>query len=199
MRILIDDLVLEPPNSPANIILPHGADSSDKQTLTLSTVHSAKGLEWSIVIIIWAMNGRFPSSRAYDNPLSLEEERRLMYVASTRAKDQLIMCYPGKESMPAWSFNRGGGNNFRTGLSSFISDLPQNLVSYESTGVQERFSDHDQSSISLEGLCPGDKVKHPAFGPGVISKFITDNKVEVFFRNVGRKLLNLDYTTLEKV
>ena len=198
MRILIDDLVLEPPNSPANIILPHGADSSEKQTLTLSTVHSAKGLEWSIVIIIWAMNGRFPSSRAYDNPLSLEEERRLMYVASTRAKDQLIICYPGKESMPAWSINRGGSNNFRTGLSSFISDLPQNLVSYESTGIQERYSDHNQSSISLEGLCPGDKVKHPAFGPGVISKFITDNKVEVFFRNVGRKLLHLDYTTLEK-
>ena len=198
MRILIDDLVLEPPNSPANIILPHGADSSEKQTLTLSTVHSAKGLEWSIVIIIWAMNGRFPSSRAYDNPLSLEEERRLMYVASTRAKDQLIICYPGKESMPAWSINRGGSNNFRTGLSSFISDLPQNLVSYESTGIQERYSDHNQSSISLEGLCPGDKVRHPAFGPGVISKFIADNKVEVFFRNVGRKLLHLDYTTLEK-
>ena len=198
MRILIDDLVLEPPNSPANIILPHGADSSEKQTLTLSTVHSAKGLEWSIVIIIWAMNGRFPSSRAYDNPLSLEEERRLMYVASTRAKDQLIICYPGKESMPAWSINRGGSNNFRTGLSSFISDLPQNLVSYESTGVQGKFSDHNRSSISLEGLCPGDKVRHPAFGPGVISKFIADNKVEVFFRNVGRKLLHLDYTTLEK-
>jgi DNA helicase-2/ATP-dependent DNA helicase PcrA len=47
-------------------------------------------------------------------------------------------------------------------------------------------------------LNPGDKVKHPAFGSGVILKFIADNKVEVLFRNVERKLLHLEYTTLEK-
>jgi hypothetical protein len=46
---------------------------------------------------------------------------------------------------------------------------------------------------------PGDKVRHPAFGPGVVSRFISDDKVEVLFRNVGRKLLHLAYTTLEKV
>ncbi len=208
LRGFIDDLVLEPPNSPADIISPRGAHSSAKQTLTLSTVHSAKGLEWPVVFIIWVMEGRFPLSRAYDNPLALEEERRLMYVAATRAKDQLIMCYPGEESVPLWSTHGEGGNSFKNGLSSFISALPEDLVSYESIGTQNRFSGYGQISIGSDifqrnqiessGLFPGDKVKHPAFGPGVISKFIADNKVEVLFRNVGRKLLHLDYTTLEK-
>jgi len=198
LREFIDDLVLEPPTSPADMASPRGTRSSPTQTLTLSTVHSAKGLEWPVVLIIWVMNGRFPPSRAYGNPLSLEEERRLMYVASTRAKEQLIMCYPGEEPAPLWFTNRKDGNNFRDGLSSFISDLPEDLVSHESIGIQKGFSGYRQISIGSEGLCPGDKVKHPAFGPGVISKFIADNKVEVLFRNVGRKLLHLEYTTLEK-
>lgn len=208
LREFIDDLVLEPPTSPADMVSRRGARSSATQTLTLSTVHSAKGLEWPVVLIIWVMNGRFPPSRAYGNPLSLEEERRLMYVASTRAKDQLIMCYPGEESVPLWSTYGEGGNIFRNGLSSFISDLPEGLVSYESIGIQKRFSGYKQASIGSDAfrrnqmesseLNPGDKVKHPAFGPGVISKVIADNKVEVFFRNVGRKLLHLEYTTLEK-
>ncbi|MCK4824358.1 DUF3553 domain-containing protein, partial [bacterium] len=45
----------------------------------------------------------------------------------------------------------------------------------------------------------GDRVNHPAFGPGVVSKFIADDKVEVLFRKVGRKLLHMEYTTLEKI
>jgi DNA helicase-2/ATP-dependent DNA helicase PcrA len=49
------------------------------------------------------------------------------------------------------------------------------------------------------GFSSGDKVSHPAFGPGVVSRFIADDKVEVLFRNVGRKLLHMEYTTLEKV
>ncbi|MBW1912860.1 MAG: DUF3553 domain-containing protein [Deltaproteobacteria bacterium] len=49
------------------------------------------------------------------------------------------------------------------------------------------------------GLRPGDQVRHPAFGKGVISKFMDKEKVEVLFRDVGRKLLHLEYTTLEKV
>ncbi|MBW2143583.1 MAG: ATP-dependent helicase, partial [Deltaproteobacteria bacterium] len=87
LRGFLDDLTLDPPTSSAD------TDPGKKhETLTLSTVHSAKGLEWPVVIIIWVMEGRFPSSMAYNNPADLEEERRLMYVAATRAKDQLIMC-----------------------------------------------------------------------------------------------------------
>jgi DNA helicase II / ATP-dependent DNA helicase PcrA len=57
-------------------------------------VHSAKGKEWKAVFLIWAVDGWFPSSRAADDPDELEEERRLMYVALTRARDELAVIYP---------------------------------------------------------------------------------------------------------
>ena len=66
------------------------AEAGEQEKLTLSTVHQAKGLEWRAVFVIWLAEGRFPTSRADD----LEEERRLFYVACTRAKDDLILCYP---------------------------------------------------------------------------------------------------------
>ncbi len=201
LRGFLDDLILEPPTSSVDI------DAGEKaESLTLSTVHSAKGLEWPVVFIIWVMEGRFPSSRAYDNPLALEEERRLMYVAATRAKDKLIMCYPGKESMPLWQL---GGGNVRNGLSCFIQDLPEDVISRESMGIPIRSSGSGRSVLDSvhfrrdqresSGFSQGDRVRHPAFGPGVVSKFIDDNKVEVLFKNVGCKLLHLDYTTLEKI
>lgn len=62
--------------------------------VTLSTVHSAKGLEWDAVFVIWMMDGWFPSSRAYDAFEDLEEERRLLYVAATRAKQHLYFTCP---------------------------------------------------------------------------------------------------------
>jgi DNA helicase-2/ATP-dependent DNA helicase PcrA len=62
----------------------------ERERVTLSTVHQAKGLEWQAVFVLWLTEGRFPSARAED----LEEERRLFYVACTRAKDQLYLCYP---------------------------------------------------------------------------------------------------------
>ncbi|MEJ2153978.1 MAG: ATP-dependent helicase [Desulfobacteraceae bacterium] len=85
------DMALEPPNASAD-----GQLTTDEQTnrLNLSTVHSAKGLEWHTVFVIWALDGRFPSHHAIDNPDALEEERRLLYVAATRAQEKLTMTYP---------------------------------------------------------------------------------------------------------
>ncbi len=65
----------------------------DDERVVLSTVHQAKGLEWQAVFIIWCAEGRFPNPKAVEEG-SLEEERRLFYVASTRAMDQLYLCYP---------------------------------------------------------------------------------------------------------
>jgi DNA helicase II / ATP-dependent DNA helicase PcrA len=62
--------------------------------VTLSTVHSAKGLEWEAVFLIWVADGWFPSSRSYDEFEDLEEERRLLYVAATRAKRHLYFVHP---------------------------------------------------------------------------------------------------------
>jgi len=205
LRSFLDDLVLEPPTSSGDINPGEKAES-----LTLSTIHSAKGLEWPVVLIIWIMEGRFPPSRAYNNPMVLEEERRLMYVAATRAKDQLIMCYPGRESAALWSTWGSAVSGSMNGMSSFIQGLPEEIVSYESAGIQKTMPGRERKrripysfkrsrSQTYGGISVGDRVNHPAFGPGVVSKFIADDKVEVLFRKVGRKLLHMEYTTLEKI
>jgi DNA helicase-2/ATP-dependent DNA helicase PcrA len=62
--------------------------------LTLSTIHSAKGLEWHTVFILWTLDGRFPSIHSLKDESLLEEERRLMYVAATRARENLFFIYP---------------------------------------------------------------------------------------------------------
>ena len=88
---LLADLALEPPNeSVADVEEP----GKDDERLTLSTIHSAKGLEWHTVILLYALDGRFPTMRAVNDPEELEEERRLMYVACTRAKERLFITYP---------------------------------------------------------------------------------------------------------
>jgi DNA helicase-2/ATP-dependent DNA helicase PcrA len=85
------DLALEPPNeSVADITAP----GHEEEFLVLSTIHSAKGLEWNSVFVLYALDGRFPTSRAADSIEEMEEERRLMYVACTRAKENLFITYP---------------------------------------------------------------------------------------------------------
>ena len=88
---LLTDLALEPPNeSIADVASPGKED----ELLVLSTIHSAKGLEWNSVFLIYALDGRFPGARSVDDPDAMEEERRLMYVACTRAKENLFITYP---------------------------------------------------------------------------------------------------------
>ncbi|RLB16679.1 MAG: ATP-dependent helicase [Deltaproteobacteria bacterium] len=201
IRAFLDDLTLEPPTSSADL-----EGNLKGERLTLSTIHSAKGLEWPVVFIIWLMEGRFPPARAYQNDEALEEERRLLYVASTRAKDQLVLCYPGQESAPSW---QTAGYGLRNGLSSFVQALPTEVLTFESgfryPGTRTFGRNWNQGATSPQsagGNHPfrqGDRVKHPAFGMGVVSRFLDSDKVEVFFQSVGRKLLHLEYTTLEKM
>ncbi|RCK78614.1 MAG: ATP-dependent DNA helicase UvrD/PcrA [Candidatus Ozemobacter sibiricus] len=88
----LSELALEPPGDSRDGQLAVSAD--DEERLVLSTIHSAKGLEWHSVFIIWTLEGRFPSFAALRDPEGLEEERRLMYVAMTRAQENLYLCYP---------------------------------------------------------------------------------------------------------
>jgi DNA helicase-2/ATP-dependent DNA helicase PcrA len=88
---LLTDLALEPPTGS---IVDVESPGKEREFLVLSTIHSAKGLEWHSVFVIYALDGRFPSLRAVDDPDELEEERRLMYVACTRAKENLFITYP---------------------------------------------------------------------------------------------------------
>jgi DNA helicase-2/ATP-dependent DNA helicase PcrA len=92
LETFLADMALEPPDSLVEngLHLPR----CDERRLVLSTVHSAKGLEWHTVFVIWALDGRFPSLRAIDTPEDLDEERRLMYVAATRARENLVFTCP---------------------------------------------------------------------------------------------------------
>ncbi len=97
-------------------------DQAENDTVRLSTVHQAKGLEWPVVIILWATEGMFPSARSMaESPAAESEERRLFYVAVTRAKDELCMCAPEVRR------NRDGGIFYCT-PSRFIEEIPDDLI-----------------------------------------------------------------------
>jgi DNA helicase II / ATP-dependent DNA helicase PcrA len=92
LRSLLSDMALEPPTDSVGNVL--AAEGEDEGLLTLSTIHSAKGLEWRAVFVIGLVDGRFPAYQNLRNPEEVEEERRLLYVAVTRAKEHLYLTYP---------------------------------------------------------------------------------------------------------
>ncbi|MES2525394.1 MAG: ATP-dependent helicase [Gemmatimonadota bacterium] len=85
-------LALEPPSNTQDLAV--GGDDGESDALILSTAHSSKGKEWDVVFVIHVSDGIFPMARAADDEAQLEEERRLLYVAMTRARDQLYLTYP---------------------------------------------------------------------------------------------------------
>jgi DNA helicase-2/ATP-dependent DNA helicase PcrA len=114
----LSDMALEPPNASVDDIL--AADYEDEQ-LVLSTIHSAKGLEWHTVIIIWVSEGRFPVTYAARSDEEMEEELRLMYVAATRAKENLYF------TCPINIYEAGTGRVFSR-LSRFIEGIPEDIL-----------------------------------------------------------------------
>jgi DNA helicase-2/ATP-dependent DNA helicase PcrA len=90
----LTDMALEPPNTAMGDTFTTETPAEDR--LVLSTIHSAKGLEWHTVFIIWALDGRFPSAHSLNKDEDLEEELRLMYVAATRARENLYFTYPNQ-------------------------------------------------------------------------------------------------------
>ena len=90
LESMLADMALEPPNDSIGDVL---AVDPEEGYITLSTIHSAKGLEWRVAFLIWVADGRFPGPMSV-RPEELEEERRLMYVAITRARDELYLTYP---------------------------------------------------------------------------------------------------------
>ena len=93
----LTDMALEPPSDSISDIL---REDPDPERLILSTIHSAKGLEWHSVFIIWAAEGYFPTTYAAESADDLEEELRLMYVAATRAKENPYDHLPHKDHHP---------------------------------------------------------------------------------------------------
>ena len=90
-RSFLTDLTLDPPTSTSDLA---GPPSRDEDWLVLSTIHSAKGCEWDVVYLIHAADGCLPSDMATDSTQEIEEERRLCYVAMTRARNHLYVSWP---------------------------------------------------------------------------------------------------------
>jgi DNA helicase-2/ATP-dependent DNA helicase PcrA len=118
LEAMLSDFALEPPSDAVGGAL---AEEDDETRLTLSTIHSAKGLEWHTVFLIWAADGKFPAPQSMVDETELEEERRLCYVAITRAKRLLYLCYPIQY------FERGVGPAFGR-PSRLVADVPQELL-----------------------------------------------------------------------
>lgn len=95
--------------------------SEETEMVTLSTVHQAKGLEWQVVFVIFLAEGMFPSGRSYETMENLEEERRLFYVAVTRAKDELYL------TVPSIRMAAGSGDRWLK-PSRFLGEIPEPLV-----------------------------------------------------------------------
>ena len=115
---LLSDLAIEPI---IDSVVDIGPEDKENEFVTLSTIHSAKGLEWHTVFIIHAVEGYFPSSKSAENLEQLEEERRLMYVASTRAKNNLFITYPMN------LYDREAGTTLSK-PSRFISEITPDLA-----------------------------------------------------------------------
>lgn len=175
--------------------------------VSLMTVHSSKGLEFPVVFVVGMEEGVFPHQGSMRDDGAVEEERRLCYVAMTRAMEELTLCH-------ALERRRFGSRTFGT-VSRFLREVPQELVvergsqvvtkSFESEGGRQLDYSYDQSSS--EGgddggsfVAPGARVRHPVFGIGVIEAVKgrgPGQKLDIRFEHAGRKTVVVRYANLE--
>lgn len=170
-------------------------------SVTLMTLHSAKGLEFPVVFIVGLEEGLLPHSRSLMSEMEIEEERRLLYVGMTRTKERLFLSR-------SWNRSAYGGGR----PSRFIGEIPEELLEKVviSAGPPVPGARLPQVEEIIEKAVPqkrprlkvGDKVKHTTFGEGVVIQVEPvedDVMVTVFFSGVGSKRLLLSYAPLQKI
>ncbi len=185
-------------------------------TVTLMTLHSAKGLEFPVVFITGLEDGLFPLSRTYDNPDDLEEERRLFYVGLTRAQERLYLLY----AQTRHRFASGDyGSSFRSVPSRFLSEIPSEYLEKETWSTytyggydrmrqkkrriyQQKYHDSPTAELPDEDspYKIGQWVKHDEFGTGQILGVEVSNlgtKLTIHFGNRQIRKLIAEYANLE--
>jgi len=151
-------------------------------SVKIMTVHASKGLEYPVVFVAGVEEGIFPSGRAFEDVEQMEEERRLFYVALTRAKEHLILTLSKNRSSFGYQYNQ-------TKPSRFLKDIKDEIKALKpKTKVPVSSSPKLASTSPAEGLKVGQIVQHSVFGKGVI-KELTPPKAKVIFEKVGEKEL----------
>ena len=178
-------------------------DSADAPTLM--TLHSAKGLEFPIVLIVGMEEGVLPHSRSFDDPESMEEERRLCYVGMTRAKKRLFLSYAFRRTV--W-----GDSDVRE-PSRFLADIPRHLIegALPKPGASAARATRWEPTPPLASRKPksrelqfqvGQRVRHAKFGEGVVIESRadgSDEEITVAFKKSGIKHLLASFANLEKL
>ncbi len=131
----------------------------DGGRVTLMTVHNAKGLEYDVVMVTGLEEGLFPHARSVDDPDGLQEERRLCYVALTRARERLILSHAGSRALR--------GSRMYTIPSRFIEEIPDEAIGRVRPPVAR--SAGAGLPIPVAPYDVGDSVVHEAFGEGIIT------------------------------
>lgn len=170
------------------------AEGKGKDSVTLMTLHAAKGLEFEVVFITGLEEGIFPHSRSLTDRKEMEEERRLAYVGITRAKTDLFLIY---------AISRNYFGKIQSNIvSRFITDIPEDLINFINTydAYDYNFTDKSQNDLDdyREYMDIGDLVSHDAFGKGKIVD-IDGDVVTVDFENKGKTKLIAQYAKLKKI
>jgi DNA helicase-2/ATP-dependent DNA helicase PcrA len=176
------------------IALASDVDNIDQSqpAVHLMTLHSAKGLEFPVVFIVGLEEGIMPHSRSQLEYEEMEEERRLMYVGLTRAKEKIYLLFTRQRTI--------FGSTQMNPPSRFLEDIPEKLIE-KITRTRNRY-EFDvaayQKKNKDDGFKDGEKVKHAEFGEGVVISAV-DDLVIVAFKKVGIKRLSKDYAGLKKL
>ena len=182
-------------------------DSGDRQAsehddaAQLMTMHSAKGLEFKLVILTGLEESLFPHGRSMESSSQLEEERRLCYVAITRAMEKLYITH-------AESRRLHGTDTFNP-PSRFLKEIPKDLIDEirprAQTNIPYNRKDFSETKIEFEmdiGISLGQKVRHKKFGEGIVLNYEGSGesaRVQVNFEDSGTKWLVMSYANLEKM
>lgn len=188
---------------------------SDADYVVLMTMHSAKGLEFPIVFVVGMEDNIFPSSRSLESEADTEEERRLAYVAVTRAKEKLYLTHAEERMLY--------GRTDRNRISRFIKELPADCIEKESEAakpsaylngyekphsmslqqqIAQRKADRSSVTVNTETFSAGDRVIHKIFGEGTVlssKPMANDTLVEIAFDNRGTKKIMANYTKIKKI
>lgn len=168
------------------------SDVEQKQsgpTVTLMTLHAAKGLEYPVVFMPAMEETILPHSRSLYDHSEMEEERRLCYVGMTRAKEELYLSYASSRVL------YGGVQH--NPPSRFLAEIDSSVLINGTPSVsQPTLSDTEQQYV-VE-LAEGDEVQHQVFGKGVVLEIEGDN-ANIYFKGKGTKKLNVAFAPLEKL